>query len=73
MAIKVSGDTVIFDDKVFRPAQLTTSQRDAIASPLIGMFIYNTDVNSLEGYDGTGWVQVGGADEFARTIAFLGL
>jgi len=73
MAIKIQGDTVIFDDKVFRPAQLTTAQRDGIASPLSGMLIYNTDINSIEGYNGTAWVQIGGSDEFARTVAFLGL
>jgi hypothetical protein len=73
MAIKIQGDTVIFDDKVFRPAQLTETERDAIASPLSGMLIYNTDINSIEGYNGTAWVQIGGSDEFARTVAFLGL
>jgi hypothetical protein len=59
MAIKIQGDTVIFDDKVFRPAQLTTVQRDAITSPSAGMFIYNLDESSFEGYDGTAWVPVG--------------
>jgi hypothetical protein len=73
MAIKIQGDTVIFDDKVFRPAQLTTAQRDAVASPLSGMLIYNTDTTFIEGYNGTSWVQIGGSDDFARTVAFLGL
>jgi hypothetical protein len=73
MAIQIQGDTVIFDDKVFRPAQLTTLQRDAIVSPLAGMLIYNTDITSIEGYNGTAWVQIGGSDDFARTVAFLGL
>ena len=73
MAIKIQGDTVIFDDKVFRPAQLTTAQRDGIASPLAGMLIYNTDVNSVEGYNGSTWVPIAGSDDFARTVAFLGL
>jgi predicted chitinase len=73
MAIKIQGGTVIFDDKVFRPAQLTTLQRDAIASPLSGMLIYNTDTTFIEGYNGSAWVQIGGSDNFARTVAFLGL
>lgn len=72
MAIKVQGDIVIFNDKVFRPAQLTTVQRDAIASPLAGMLIYNSDIASIEGYNGTSWMQIGGSDEFARTVALLG-
>lgn len=73
MAIKIQGETVIFDDKVFRPAQLTAIQRNAIASPLSGMLIYNTDTNFIEGYNGAAWVQIGGADEFTQTVAFLGL
>jgi hypothetical protein len=60
MAIKIQGDTVIFDNKVFRPAQLTTAERDAISSPLAGMLIYNTDINSVEGYNGTAWNSIGG-------------
>lgn len=73
MAIKIQGDTVIFDDKVFRPAQLTTAERDAIATPLSGMLIYNTDTSFIEGYNGSIWIQVGGVDEYTRTIALLGL
>lgn len=73
MAIKIQGDTVIFDDKVFRPAQLTTAQRDSITSPQVGMVIYNTDEEQFEGYNGVEWSPLGGADEFARTVAFLGL
>lgn len=72
MAIKIQGDTVIFDDKVFRPARVTTSQRDAIANPLSGMLIFNTDINSIEGYDGSAWALIKGTDEYARTISMLG-
>jgi hypothetical protein len=58
MAIKIQGDTVIFDDKVFRVGQGTTAQRPA--SPQTGMVRFNTDMNSLEGYDGTEWGPIGG-------------
>jgi hypothetical protein len=39
---------------------------------------YNTTTNSFEGYSNAGWGSIGGGggagtDEFARTIAFLGL
>ena len=73
MAIRIQGDTVIFDDKVFRLGSGTTAQRPA--SPSTGMIWFNTEINSFEGYNGTAWSPVGGAaaDEFARTIAFMGL
>jgi hypothetical protein len=76
MAIKIQGDTVIFDDKVFKVGSGTTAQRPA--SPGIGMIWFNTTLGSFEGYDGTQWGAIGGGggageDEFARTIAFLGL
>jgi hypothetical protein len=74
MAIKIQGDVVIYDSKVFRPARLTTTERNAIASPQNGMVIFNTTENSFEGYDGSEWGGLGGgADEYARTVAFLAL
>ena len=71
MAIRIQGDTVIFDDKVFKPGSGTTAQRPA--SPETGMIRFNTDIASFEGYNGTAWAPIGGADDFARTIAFMGL
>lgn len=75
MAIKIQGNTVIYDDQVFRPAQLTTAQRNNIASPQVGMLIYNTESAAFEVYSGTAWAAVGGggADELARTLATLAL
>ena len=69
MAIKIQGDTVIFDDKVFRVGRGTTAERPAFA--LTGMLWFNTELGLFEGYDGTEWAPVGGADEYARTIALL--
>jgi len=69
MAIKIQGDTVIFDDKVFKLGSGTTSQRPA--SPAIGMLWYNTEIGGFEGYNGTAWVPTSGADNFARTLALL--
>lgn len=72
MAIRIQGDTVIYDDKVFRLGQGTTAQRPA--SPAMGMIWYNTDLVSFEGYNGTAWAPIGGgADELAQTLATLAL
>jgi hypothetical protein len=72
MAIRIQGDTVIFDDKVFKLGSGTTAQRPA--SPATGMIWFNTQIGSFEGYNGTAWAPIGGgSDEFARTIAFMGL
>ena len=39
----------------FLPPRLTTTQRDAIASPAAGLVIYNTTTNKHQGYNGTTW------------------
>ena len=39
----------------FLPPRMTTAQRNAIASPAAGLFIYNTTTNCLNFYVGTGW------------------
>jgi len=38
--------------------RLTTVQRDAIASPVTGMLIFNTTLITFQGYDGTNWVNL---------------
>ena len=70
MAIKIQGDTVIFDDKVFKLGSGTSAQRPV--SPGVGMIWYNTEIGSFEGYNGTQWIAVNN-DQFARTTAVLGL
>jgi hypothetical protein len=73
MAIKIQGDTVIFDDKVFRVGQGTTAERPE--TPETGMIWFNTELQSFEGYDGVEWGAIGGGgeDEVARTLAILAL
>ena len=71
MAIKIQGDTVIYDDKVFKLGSGTTAQRPA--SPQIAMIWFNTDLGSFEGYNGVEWGAIGGADDFTKTVAVLGL
>ena len=39
----------------FLPPRMTTTQRDAIAAPALGLVIYNTTTNCLNFYIGTSW------------------
>jgi hypothetical protein len=61
MAIKISNQTVIYDDEVFRVGSGTNAERPE--TPSLGMFRYNTDLDSFEGYDGTEWGKIGGGFE----------
>lgn len=44
--------------KAFILPRMTTTQRDAIASPVAGMVVYNTTTNLLNFFNGTSWGQV---------------
>jgi hypothetical protein len=39
--------------------KMSGTQRNAIATPIVGMQIYNTDTNQLNVYNGAAWVAVG--------------
>lgn len=39
----------------FLPPRMTTTERDAIATPAAGLVIFNTTTNKHQGYDGTVW------------------
>jgi hypothetical protein len=67
MAIKVQGDIVIFDDKVIRPARMTTIERNAISSPSNAMIVFDTDFDKVFMYNGTNWERVNSADEVLIT------
>lgn len=43
----------------FLPPRMTTTQRNAIASPAAGLMVYNTTTSQWEGYNGTSWVILG--------------
>jgi len=43
----------------FLPPRMTTAQRDAIASPVTGLTMYNTTVNCLQSWNGGLWVDDG--------------
>ena len=42
--------------KGFLPPRMTTTQRDAIVSPVSGLVLYNTTTNALEFRSNSGWV-----------------
>jgi hypothetical protein len=42
--------------KGFLPPRMTTTQRDAIASPVVGLTIFNTTKNCIETFNATSWV-----------------
>lgn len=44
--------------------RMTTTQRNAIVSPAVGLLVYDTDTKSLWSYDGTNWVAGGGIGKF---------
>jgi hypothetical protein len=47
-------------NKGFLPPRMTTSERDEIANPAIGLLIYNTTNKSVEWFDGTSWYALRG-------------
>jgi hypothetical protein len=42
----------------FLPPRMTTVQRDAIVSPATGLVIFNTDLGTLQTYNGSAWGNV---------------
>ncbi len=42
-------------NKGFLPPRMTTSERDAISSPVEGLMLYNTDNSCIQFYNGTNW------------------
>jgi len=50
---KATGST-----KGFLGPRMTTTQRDAIASPATGLIIYNTTTNKINYWNGTAWIEI---------------
>jgi len=86
MAIKIQGTTIVDDSQNLTITGSATfsgtgalkvptgTTADQPASPTIGMFRFNSETQSFEGYSGAEWGAIGGGgDEYARTIALLGL
>jgi hypothetical protein len=40
------------------PSNLTTAERDAIATPVLSEIIFNTTTNKLQNWDGSAWVDI---------------
>lgn len=55
-SLQLSGTT-----RGFVPNKMTTTQRNAIATPVSGMIIYNTTLDELQIYDGAVWGSAGGS------------
>jgi len=62
MAFKIKNEPVIYDDEVLRVSANTEANRPA--QPVRGMFRFNTDASTFEGYDGTDWGPIGGSTDF---------
>ena len=59
--------------KGFLPPRMTQTQRDAIASPAIGLQIYNTTTNTTDFYNGTIWTTSGFSGTLPITSGGTGL
>ena len=60
---------VLVTDTPFRLANLTTVQRDAIASPVNGDIIYNTTDNKFQGYATSVWEDLQGSVNSVQQIS----
>ncbi len=52
--------------------RMTTTQRNAISSPAIGLMIYNTTDSAFNYYKLAGWTAIGGAVSGVTTMAAIG-
>jgi hypothetical protein len=59
-ALHVEGNAIIASNSFIRLPIGTTSQRPSV--PVTGMFRFNSNTTTFEGYSGNNWVTVSGAD-----------
>jgi hypothetical protein len=52
----------------FLPPRMTTTQKNAIASPVTGLVVYDTTLQSLSNYNGTNWVLIGAVDDLQISL-----
>ena len=57
--------------KGFLPPRMTAAQRDAIASPAVGLVIFNTTTNCLNFYGGL-WIEICGTGGYPSGAVFCG-
>ena len=55
----------------FLPPRMTTTQRNAIASPAIGLVIFNITTNCLNFYTGAAWFETCGTLTYTATLTTL--
>lgn len=55
--------------KGFLPPRMTTTQRNAIASPVAGLLIYNTTEGAYNFYTGSSWIALGVQAGFVQAFA----
>lgn len=55
--------------KAFMPPRMTTAQKNAIATPVEGMVVYDTDLDILSNYDGSTWSVT--SDPATRTVQYF--
>lgn len=94
MAIRIQGNVVINDDRQGTLVSLEITGTSALklpvgtsserpTTPVAGQLRFNSETNTVEGYNGTEWGAIAGGnggpsepaaiDEFTRTIALVGL
>jgi hypothetical protein len=63
IGIGTTGPAGVLDvtstSSAFLPPRMTTTQRNAITSPIAGMMIYNSTNGEVEVYNGTAWAGIG--------------
>lgn len=52
--------------------RMTTTQRDAIATPATGLLIYNTTTNTHNFYNGSAWTAIGSGGGFTNPMTSVG-
>jgi hypothetical protein len=50
--------TLASTTKGFLPPRMTTTQKNAIASPATGLMVYDTTLNLISVYNGTMWISL---------------
>jgi hypothetical protein len=69
----IAASTAILDltstTKGFRPPRLTTTQKNAISSPPAGLIVYDTTLNALSIFNGTGWASLATGGASSLTLA----
>lgn len=62
LAVASAVFEIVDTTRGFLPPRMTTTQRDAIASPATGLQIYNTTTDDQEFFNGVAWQSMGGGD-----------